>query len=64
MTQKELSYVEDAVGHEKNIISILNISIEELENDDLKNFLNNHLESHQTIYNNLIKLLEEQSNER
>jgi len=25
MTQKELLYVEDAIGHEKNIISISNI---------------------------------------
>ena len=31
MTQKELLYVEDAIGHEKNIISICNETLNCLE---------------------------------
>ena len=34
MTQKELSYVEDAIGHEQNIIAIGEYSIELLEDKD------------------------------
>ena len=39
MTQKELAYVEDAIGHEENIIKICNESIKNLEDDTLKEFL-------------------------
>ena len=43
MTQKELLYVEDAVGHEQNLIKILNETINLLQNTDLKNFLSGQL---------------------
>ena len=39
MTQKELLYVEDAIGHEKNIISICNETVNMLEEDDLVSFM-------------------------
>ena len=39
MTQKELLYVEDAIGHESSIISILTENINNLENDELKDFM-------------------------
>ena len=63
MTQKELLYYEDAVGHESNVISILNDSSEKVESEELKEFLENEIEVHTTIKENLINLLEEKVNE-
>ncbi len=57
MTQKELLYVEDAVMHEKSIISILEESKEKLNNDDFINFMNEEINNHQTIKDNLMNLL-------
>ena len=34
MTQKELLYLEDAIGHEKNIISIVEDTKERLEDEE------------------------------
>ena len=63
MTQKELLYYEDAVGHEGNIITILNDSIERIESEELKTFLKGEVEIHKTLKENLIKLMEEKVNE-
>ena len=63
MTQKELSYVEDAIGHEKNIISILNDGIEKLENEELISFLENEVSEHTDRQEKLISMLEVKSNE-
>ena len=63
MTQKELLYLEDAVGHEQNIISILEESINNLEEDELTDFMQNELNKHNKIKQNLTNLLEEKSNE-
>lgn len=63
MTQKELLYVEDAIGHEKNIISILNESINYLEDNKLVNFLNKEIKKHETIQEKLMNLLEAKANE-
>ncbi len=63
MTQKELSYIEDAIGHEKNIISILNDGIEKLENEDLINFLENEVNEHTSRQEKLVSMLEVKSNE-
>ena len=63
MTQKELSYVEDAIGHEQNIIAIGEYSIELLEDKELKTFIENELEIHKETLNNLINKLEVISNE-
>ena len=57
MTQKELLYVEDAVGHEQNLIKILNETINLLQNTDLKNFLSGQLKIHQNIKTELMNLL-------
>lgn len=62
MTQKELLYYEDAIGHESNIISILNNSIQELDNDEIKNYLENEVLIHQELKNNLINCLKENVN--
>lgn len=57
MTQKELLYVEDAVGHEQNLIKILTETINLLQNTDLKNFLSGQLKIHQDIKTELMNLL-------
>ena len=63
MTQKELLYVEDALQHEKTLLSVINETISRLEDDDLKDFMDTELETHQKIHNKLIKLLEVEVNE-
>lgn len=57
MTQKELLYVEDAIMHEKSIISILEDSKEKLDNGDFISFINGEITKHQDLQNNLISLL-------
>lgn len=63
MTQKELLYVEDAINHECSIISILTESINNLENDELKDFLEEKLNEHIAFKTELINILEDKSNE-
>ncbi|MBQ6284829.1 MAG: hypothetical protein IJK67_00760 [Bacilli bacterium] len=63
MTQKELSYVEDAIGHEKNIISICDETINMLEDEELISFFEKEIKYHEKLKNELMDLLEEKSNE-
>ena len=63
MTQKELLYFEDAIGHEGNIISILKKSINALENEELINFLENELSIHEKRKQSLLDCLEASANE-
>lgn len=63
MTQKELLYVEDAVCHESSIISILTDSINNIENEELKDFLEEKLNEHIAFKVELINMLEEKVNE-
>jgi len=63
MTQKELLYVEDAIMHESNIIKILTLSVNNLENTDLKDFLEEKLNEHIAFKLELINVLEDKSNE-
>ncbi len=58
MTQKELLYVEDAINHEKVIIECINNIIDNLEDEDLVDYMNNELETHEKINNNFMNLLE------
>ena len=64
MTQKELSYFEDAVGHEKSIINNekKDTSNNKLSDEELINFMNNELEIHNNLKNNLMNKLEEKAN--
>lgn len=62
MTQKELSYLEDAVGHEESIIKICNNMINTLQDQNLISFINNEVEKHTRLLDNLMELLEEKSN--
>lgn len=63
MTQKELAYVEDAIGHEENIIKICNESINKLEDETLKEFLQNEVNIHTSMKEKLLNLLEVKVNE-
>lgn len=63
MTQKELLYVEDAVGHESNIIKICENTIDTLEDEELVSFMDKELKKHTSMHKKLISLLEEKSNE-
>ena len=63
MTQKELSYVEDAIGHEKSIISILNDGIQKLENEELIVFLENQVTEHTNRQEKLTSMLEVKADE-
>ena len=63
MTQKELNYMEDAVGHEKSIIKILEESINNLDDERFINFMNNELEIHHNLEKKLISKMEEKTDE-
>lgn len=63
MTQKELLYVEDAIKHECNIISILDNIIENLEDEELVSFIEDKEEEHVKIKDKLLNLLKEKANE-
>lgn len=62
MTEKELLYVEDATNHEQNIISIINESLKNLEDENLINFMENEKEIHNSTLDNLISTLKENVN--
>ena len=62
MTQKELLYVEDAVEHEKSIIKLCNIFLNKLDDDNLKDFITNQINSHEDAKSKLLSLLEEEAN--
>ena len=58
MTQKELLYVEDAIGHEQNVGAIVLETINLLQDKNLKTFMKNELKKHQAIETKLMNLLE------
>lgn len=62
MTQKELAYVEDAIGHESNIIKILEETLKNTQNEEINNFLQTELSEHTKTKERLISKLEEKSN--
>ena len=63
MTQKELSYLEDAIGHEDNIIKICQQMLNSIKNDDLITFIKDEIDIHLTMKEKMINLLEVISNE-
>lgn len=63
MTQKELLYYEDAVGHEKSIIKICEESIKNLEDEKLINFMQDEVARHNSILEKLMNELEGVANE-
>ncbi len=63
MTQKELLYVEDAIGHEDAIIAICNDIVSKLEDHTLVNFMNIEIGKHNEMKKYLLDLLEGEINE-
>ena len=63
MTQKELLYIEDAIGHEQNIICIINDTISNLKENKLKSFMKNECKKHETVLEKLMKKLESCTND-
>ena len=63
MTQKELAYIEDAIGHEKNIIYIIEESLKKIEDENLIDFLNQELNIHKDTKEKLLNILEVKANE-
>ena len=63
MTQKELAYTEDAIGHESNIIKIIDLTISNLQDDKLITFMNTELDTHKQMKAKLMNLLEAKTNE-
>ena len=63
MTDKELLYLEDAIKHESNIISIVTETVNNLKNEKLKDFMEEKLNEHIAFKVELISFLEEYANE-
>ena len=63
MTQKELLYMEDATNHEKSIITIINESLNYLEDPSLVSFMKKELKRHQLMEQKLVSKLEDKANE-
>ena len=63
MTQKELAYLEDAIGHESNIIKILDETIKNLQDDQLISFMQAEMDEHATQKQTLMSFLEAKANE-
>ncbi len=62
MTQKELLYLEDAIGHEQNLSKICEESLNLINDDQLKSFIENELNKHNSLKEELINLLKEKAN--
>ena len=58
MTQKELLYLEDAIGHENSIISICSDSLTNIEDEDLKEFMSKQIDEHEILLKKLMNELE------
>jgi len=59
MTQKELLYVEDAINHEKVIISNIHDMIDNLESEELIDYMNKEVKLHEKKEKEFIELLED-----
>ena len=63
MTQKDLLYLEDAIGHEKNLVQICSYYEEIVEDQELKNLVKKQIKKHQDLTEKLLKVMEETANE-
>jgi hypothetical protein len=57
MTNKELMYVEDALGHEKFMKTCATIATSKLTDPILSSYMNELVQKHTEIYNTFYKLL-------
>ena len=63
MTEKELLYVEDAIGHEENVIAYLNDTLNDLEDKSLIKFVSEEMKKHEKLRTKLITVLEDSLDE-
>lgn len=63
MTQKELLYMEDAIGHEQNLETIFNNFSNELEDKNLSTFIQKLAKKHHNLSDKLLKVMEDLTNE-
>ena len=63
MTQKELLYLEDAYGHEGNIVKICEEIIKNLEDEKLIMFMEKEINVHNSLKEKLLSMLEVKANE-
>ncbi len=57
MSPKELLYVEDALGHEKQMKTVCSDFSSQIQDVDLKNFVNELCSKHQETFDRLYGLL-------
>ena len=57
MTNKELLYIEDALGHEQFFLTQCQQTANQLQDGELKTCINQMAEKHRMIYQNLYGLL-------
>ncbi len=57
MSPKELLYIEDALGHDVGIKAVCKDAIENLQDNDLKVFVNEIVQNHTQCFNRLYGLL-------
>ena len=62
MTQKELLYFEDAIGHIGNISKLLNDFTGKVNNQEIKDFFNDENNNLKNLKENLINVLRGESN--
>ncbi len=63
MTEKELLYVEDAIGHEDSIIAYLKDAMNGLEDKNLVSFVKNEVKKHENVRCKLLDILKENADE-
>ncbi len=63
MSQKELLYMEDAINHEANLITLCNITIESLEDKSLGTFMKGVVKKHMSLKEKLMRVMEDAANE-
>ena len=62
MTQKELSYFEDAIGHVGNIVKILQDEVKRVEDENILSFMNEEISKQKNLKENLLTKLKEKAN--
>ena len=58
MTQKELLYIEDTLGHLKTMDDLLTLAKDNLEDEKLKEFVNSQISKTRKQYKKIYGLLE------
>ncbi len=57
MSPKELSYIEDALSHEKFLMTQCNDAVKNLQDEDLKSSVMQLSEKHRQIFDNFYNLV-------